>query len=171
MSELVPLLDELCALETTRQSRLLSRVEHARWQELQKLLTRELCDFSTGAGEERRSTLRVPCPLTVKVQSADAAFEGTAIDVSAGGIGVRAQLLPTIGEKVVLAHASGPPDVHFALDLPGHVVWLRKVAHPLGAGFGVAFDPGEPSQEQRLSQLLLFLLRRERQRLKLPPLK
>jgi hypothetical protein len=165
------LLDELCELESTRQARILSKFEHARWLELQKLLTRELCDFSTGSGEERRSTLRVPCPLDVKVQSADAAFVGTAIDVSAGGIGVRAQLLPAAGEHVRLLWAEEPKGQHFELDLPGHVVWLRKIPHALGAGFGVAFDPRDRAQEQALSQLLLFLLRRERKRLELPALK
>ncbi len=170
MSSVVPLLDELCALESARQARPLSKAERARWLELQKLLTRELCDFSTGGGEERRATLRVPCPLTVKVQSAHAAFDCTAIDVSAGGLGVSAQLLPSIGEHVTLAHAVSPEGDRFELGLPGHVVWLRKIQHPLGAGFGIAFDL-EAGQERKLSELLLYLLRREKQKHELPPLK
>jgi hypothetical protein len=168
MSQLLPLLDELCELESTRLQRILSKFERARWLELQKLLTRELCDFSTGGGEERRTTLRVPCPLDVKVQSADAAFVGTAIDVSAGGIGVRAQLLPAVGERVSLLWAEEPRGSHFPLDLPGHVVWLRKINHALGPGFGIAFDPRTDEQEHRLTQVLLFLLRRERARQQLP---
>src|SRR5689334_17973785 len=131
-SATLPLLDELCALETTRQTRILSKSERGRWLELQKQLTRELCDFTTGSGEERRVTLRVPCPLQVKVQSPHAGFEGTAIDVSAGGIGVRANLLPTIGEQVTLVWAEEPKGEHFQLELPGHVVWLRKINHALG---------------------------------------
>jgi hypothetical protein len=170
MSEALPLLDELCALETLRQTRILSKAERARWLDLQKQLTRELCNFSTGSGEERRATLRVPCPLEVKVESSHATFLGTAIDVSSGGIGVHAGLLPAAGEQVTLLWAEEPKGKHFQLDLPGHVVWLRKINHALGAGFGVAFDPTNAEQDQRLAQLLLFLLRKERQRLQLPPL-
>jgi len=72
MSSTLPLLDELCALETLRQTRVLSKAERGRWLELQRLLIPDLCHFSTGGGEERRVTLRVPCPLDVKVQSAHA---------------------------------------------------------------------------------------------------
>jgi hypothetical protein len=172
MSErILSLLDELCALETLRVTRIHSKAERARWLELQRLLTRELCDFSTGGGEERRATLRVPCPLNVRVEGEHAAFEGTAIDVSAGGIGIRAQLLPSVGEQVKLAWAQEPDGQRFQLELPGHVVWLRKVNHALGAGFGVAFDLADEASQARLSQLLLYLLRHERKRLQLPPLK
>ena len=161
--EILQLLDELCELETARQGRALAGPEHARWLELQKRLTRELCDFSTGA-EEKRKSLRVPCPLEVRVVSADNAFVGTAIDVSAGGIGVSAGLLPALGESVRLMWASDGKELRFELDIPGHVVWLRKLNHELGAGFGVAFAPETPTQEQRIGELLLYLLRRERQK-------
>ncbi len=155
-------LDELCDLEATRLARILSKFERLRWLELQKTLTRALCDFSTSAGEERRTTLRVACPLDVKVQSDDATFIGRAIDVSAGGIGVHAGLLPALGERVTLLYADDPPGSHFPLDIPGHVVWLRKLQHELGPGFGVVFQPETELQERRLGELLLFLLRRER---------
>jgi hypothetical protein len=164
------LLDELCALEQTRQARLLSKPELHRWRDLQKQLTRALCDFTTASGMERRDTLRVPCPLEVRVQSSGSVFSGTAIDVSAGGIGVRASLLPAMGERVVLLSADEPPGAHFQLEVPGHVVWLRKLQHPLGAGFGVAFDPETPEHEARLAQLLLAMLRREREHRSQAPL-
>jgi hypothetical protein len=158
-------LDELCDLESLRLTRLLSKFEHARWIELQRLLTRTLCDFSTGGGMERRVTLRVPCPLEVKVQGDHTAFLGTAIDVSAGGIGVSSGLLPAQGEAVHLVWAEEPKSrTRFELDLPGHVVWLRKQKHELGPGFGIAFDPSDAVHEQRMAQLLLYLLRRERDR-------
>src|SRR5262249_30266382 len=113
---------------------------------------------------ERRGTLRVACPFEVKVASAGSVFPGTAIDVSAGGIGVRASLLPSLGERVML-HEATEAGQRFDLRIPAHVVWLRKQKHELGPGFGLAFDPENEAQERRLSQLLLFLLRRQRARL------
>jgi hypothetical protein len=163
MDDVTALLDELCELESARQTRLLSKPEHERWQALQKTLTRALCDFSTGA-EERRATLRVPCPLAVKVATPYATFDATAIDVSAGGIGVKSALLPGVGERVVLVSAHDPEGREFVLGIAGHVVWLRKLQHELGAGFGIAFEPENDTQRQHLAELLLFLLRRERAR-------
>lgn len=157
------LLDELCELESARLTRPLSPPEHARWLELQKTLTRALCDFSTGA-EERRATLRVPCPLAVKVATPHATFDATAIDISDGGIGVKSALLPGLGERVVLVSAHDPDGGAFVLGIAGHVVWLRKLQHELGAGFGIAFEPENETQRQHLAALLLFLLRRERAR-------
>jgi hypothetical protein len=162
MNPVLQQLDELCDLEAIRQTRILSKFERARWSELQKTLTRALCDASTAAAIERRNTLRLNCPLEVRVESAGAIFVGTAIDVSAGGIGVRASLLPAAGERVTLLSAEDPPGAHFELAIPGRVVWLRKLQHELGAGFGIAFDPqGEPD-ERKLAELLLYLLRKER---------
>lgn len=169
VDDTLALLDELCALEAIRQQRILSRPELARWQALQRQLTRALCDFATGdEALERRNTLRVQCPLSLRIASSDTVFEGIAIDLSAGGVGVRSDLLPSIGEAVTLLSAEEPETGtaasknRFDLNIPGHVVWLRKLQHELGPGFGIAFDPQGPAEERRLAQLLLYLLRRER---------
>jgi hypothetical protein len=165
VADTVQLLDELCDLETARQARLLSKPEQERWAELQRELTTAMCDFSVQGGsgaEERRATLRIPCPLEVTVASGGSTFKGTAIDLSAGGIGITAGILPALGEPVVLVSADEPPGTHFVLGLSGHVVWLRKLTHPSGAGFGIAFEPENETQRRHLAELLLFLLRRVR---------
>lgn len=162
--DLLARFDELCTLESERLTRVLSKPEHERWCALQKLLMPALCDFTTSA-QERRETLRLPCPLGVVIVSGDTTFEGTAIDVSAGGVGVRANLLPALGERLTLVCAEEPAGTRFVLGLEGHVVWLRKLTHPLGAGFGIAFGGETESQRRHLAQLLLFLLRKQRPKL------
>lgn len=159
------LLDELCYLETVRVERALDEQQTRRWLELQRLLQRAMCDFAT-AGDERRTRVRVPCPLRVRLASDELEFDGTAIDIGEGGIGVQADLLPALGERLVLLYGEGLNQQsqlgRFELHLPGHVVWMRKAHSDLGPGFGVAFDPQTREQESRLAQLLLTLLRQRR---------
>ena len=155
----VELLDELCMLEELRMQRTLEPEEARRWVELQRSLSRAMCE--EGIPDERRAYLRVTTPLTVRVVSAGMTFDATAIDLGAGGMGLKSDVLPTVHEKLQLAYARTPSGEQFELGLPAAVVWVRKSQHELGAGFGVAFAPENRTQDGFVAELLLSLLRRE----------
>jgi hypothetical protein len=157
----VELLDELVMLEMLRSQRNLEGDEALRWVELQRMLTRELCEVPV-AVDERRQYLRVVTPLVVRVVSPGAIFRATAIDLGAGGMGLKADVLPFPGETLTLEWARTPAGEQFDLDLPARVMWMRKATHELGAGFGIAFQPQSHQQDHRVSALLLTLLRQER---------
>jgi PilZ domain len=159
----VELLDELLMMEMLRGQRELEPEEARRWVELQRILTRELCDTPV-AVDERRQYLRVATPLLVWVVSPGASFQATALDLGAGGMGLSAGVLPFPGENVVLEWARSPvsPSDQFRLDLPARVMWMRKATHELGPGFGVAFQPAHRDHDRAISELLLMLLRHER---------
>jgi len=159
----VELLDELLMMEMLRGQRDLEPEEAVRWIELQRQLTRELCETPLSV-DERRQYLRVATPLAVWVVSPGASFEATALDLGAGGMGLRADVLPFPGEQVLLewARSPAPSSDQFRLDLPARVMWMRKATHELGPGFGVAFQPERREHDHRLSELLLTLLRHER---------
>jgi hypothetical protein len=160
---IVELLDELVMMEMLRVQRALEPEEARRWVELQRILTRELCDVPRPV-DERRQYLRVAQPLLVRVVSPGASFQATVLDLGAGGMGLRADLLPFPGEQVVLEWACSPlsPDQQFRLDLPARVMWMRKATHELGPGFGISFQPSSREHDHRISELLLKLLRQER---------
>lgn len=159
----VELLDELCMLEELRAQRPLEPIEARRWVELQRYLAEKLCEGRKY--DERRDYLRVTTPLAVHVVSPGTAFDATSVDLGAGGMGLRADVLPFVGEEVTLEWAQSPSGEKFALDLPAKVVWMRKANHELGAGFGVSFAPQHRGQEHAVAILLLWLLRRERKNL------
>ncbi len=160
---IVELLDELLMMEMLRGQRPLEAPEARRWVELQRRLTRELCE-SPIAVDERRQYLRVATPLVVRVLSPGANFEGTVLDLGAGGMGLRADVLPFPGEIITLewARMPAPSEVQFPLELPARVMWMRKATHELGPGFGIAFQPETREHNHRISSLLLTLLRQER---------
>jgi hypothetical protein len=160
----VELLDELLMMEMLRGQRNLEPEEALRWIELQRTLTRELCETPLQV-DERRQYLRVATPLLVWVVSPGASFEATALDLGAGGMGLSAGVLPFPGENVVLEWARSPSlgSDQFRLDLPARVMWMRKATHELGPGFGVAFQPAHREHDRSISELLLTLLRHERQ--------
>jgi hypothetical protein len=159
----VELLDELLMMEMLRSQRQFEPEEARRWVELQRILTRELCDVPRHV-DERRQYLRVAQPLVVRVVSPGASFEATVLDLGAGGMGLRADVLPFPGEHIVLDWARSPsaPNEEFRLDLPARVMWMRKATHELGPGFGIAFQPSSHEHDYRVSELLLRLLRQER---------
>jgi hypothetical protein len=157
---IVDLLDELLMMEMLRGQRPLEPEEALRWVELQRMLTRELCE--PVAVDERRQYLRVPTPLTVRVLSPGANFEATVLDLGAGGMGLKAELLPFPGEHVHLDSALSPSGQLHPLDLPARVAWMRKATHELGPGFGISFEPSTREHNHRISELLLTLLRHER---------
>jgi len=159
----VELLDELLMMEMLRGQRDLEPEEARRWVELQRILTRELCE-SPITVDERRQYLRVATPMLVWVVSPGASFQATVLDLGAGGMGLSAGVLPFPGEEVILewARSTSVPSDQFSLDLPARVMWMRKATHELGPGFGVAFQPRLREHDHRISELLLTLLRYER---------
>jgi hypothetical protein len=158
---IVDLLDELLMMEMLRGQRELEPVEERRWAELQRTLTRELCE-TPNAVDERRQYLRVATPLSVRVLSPGANFQATVLDLGAGGMGLKAEVLPFPGEEVRLDWALSPSGDKYQLDLVAKVMWMRKAIHELGPGFGIAFVPSTRDQVRRISELLLTLLRHER---------
>jgi c-di-GMP-binding flagellar brake protein YcgR len=160
----VELFDELLMMEMLRGQRNLEPDEARRWVELQRMLTRELCDSQAGQPkiDERRQYLRVATPLAVRVVSPGANFEATVLDLGAGGMGLRADVLPFPGEHLTLEWARTPMGEQFDLDLPARVMWMRKATHELGPGFGISFRTESRLHDQRVSTLLLTLLRQER---------
>jgi hypothetical protein len=159
----VELLDELLMLEMLRGQRDLEPPEALRWIELQRLLSRELCEVPQ-IPTEKRQYLRVATPLTVRVVSAGTTFDATAIDLGAGGMGLRADVVPSVRELVMLDDARTQAGERFELGVPAKVVWTRKVSHELGSGFGVSFQPETRTHDRRVSALLMMLLRVERAR-------
>jgi hypothetical protein len=157
----VELLDELLMMEMLRVQRPLEPAEARRWVELQRHLTRELCEAPL-AVDERRDYLRVSTELTVRVLSPGANFDATVLDLGAGGMGLRAGVLPFVGETVHLESATSPAGTTTVLDLPARVQWMRKATHELGPGFGIAFRPESREHNHRISEMLLTLLREER---------
>jgi hypothetical protein len=158
----VDLFDELLMMEMLRSQRHLEPEEARRWVELQRHLTRELCEVPHNI-DERRQYLRVATPLNVRVLTPGANFPAVVLDLGAGGMGLRADVLPFPGEQVTLAWAEMPSAEHYELDLPARVIWMRKATHELGPGFGIAFEPQTHEQDHRIAALLLILLRQERE--------
>ena len=144
----VELLDELLMMEMLRGQRNLEPEEARRWVELQRQLTRELCETPprNSSIDERRQYLRVATPLVVRVVSPGANFEATVLDLGAGGMGLRADRAAV--SRRASSRSSGrarrSPASSSALDLPARVMWMRKATHELGPGFGIAFQPREP---------------------------
>jgi hypothetical protein len=161
----VELLDELLMMEMLRGQRNLEPEEAVRWIELQRGLAREMCEVPV-AVDEQRQYLRVATALVVRVVSPGANFQATVLDLGAGGMGLKADVLPFPGEHLSLEWARSPSGEQFALDLPARVMWMRKATHELGPGFGIAFRPETREQDHRVSALLLTLLRQERSRVK-----
>jgi c-di-GMP-binding flagellar brake protein YcgR len=157
---IVDLIDELLMLEEQRLQRPLEAIEARRWIELQRFLTMKLCEERRY--DERRDFFRMNQPFTVHVVSAGTVFDATAIDLGAGGMGLSAGVLPSVGEDVTIEWAESASGERFQLDLPARVVWMRKAPHEMGPGFGVSFAPQHRSQEHAIAQLVLWLLRRER---------
>jgi hypothetical protein len=159
----VELLDELLMMEMLRGQRNLEPEEALRWVELQRGLAREMCEVPV-AVDEMRQYLRVATSLVVRVVTPGANFQATVLDLGAGGMGLKADVLPFPGERLTLEWARSPSGEQWELMLPAKVVWMRKATHELGAGFGIAFQPETRDQDHRVSALLLTLLREERTR-------
>jgi hypothetical protein len=94
--------------------------------------------------------------------SAGAAFDATVLDLGAGGMGLRASILPFVGELLTLEDARSASGERYELGVPAKVMWMRKLTHELGPGFGVSFQPENRTHDRRVSALLLRLLQNER---------
>lgn len=111
-------------------------------------------------GAERRTAIRVPGELGVRLYVGEQQVKGIVRDVGEGGVGVRALFAPP--EGAVLDVELIPKKVS-ALNHPpraqAQVAWVRPVA---GAGYdlGLAFVGHDDAHRRRVRRMVAELLRR-----------
>lgn len=100
---------------------------------------------------DRRRMPRVPVDREASLRVGDLRLPGRVLDVGAGGVFLRTDLLVEVGER-------GQLETEGAAAVAVRVVWLRGAAHTLGPGLGLAFDARDPNGERAALELVLALL-------------
>lgn len=94
---------------------------------------------------DRRTSSPVRMPVTMSVELAHdelgEAFEADAVNVSAGGLGIRSAMLPDIGQRMTCRFAM--PELDGPCEAEGEVVWASDTGADAGE-FGIRFDTLEP---------------------------
>jgi len=109
---------------------------------------------------EQRRAARVPVDLPARARLGDVAIEGRAVDLSQGGVFVRAA---SDGHAIAdelsdVAVEINLPDAEWPLVVTGEVRWIET--DPDRAGFGVRFHSMEVKERRLLAN---FVLRRTAQ--------
>jgi Tfp pilus assembly protein PilZ len=78
--------------------------------------------------------------------------DGSTVDLGMGGAFVHTRNLPNVGEPVVVLLAS--PTAWDELELAGRVRWVHDGQAGKERGFGVKFDPIDPTLAKALYELL-----------------
>ena len=107
------------------------------------------------AAHERRSNVAVRVPLDVLVSLAhrdyDEPFEADAVNLSTGGLSMRAAYLPEVGSR--LACRFECPPLGAPLEAEGEVVWAADVGEHMGE-FGVRFIALDARSEDAIRALV-----------------
>lgn len=110
------------------------------------------------AGLERRDPTAPRIPLDLLVQLShedyDEPFDADSVDVSRGGLALRADYLPEIGDRL-RCRFECPPDGE-AIELDGEVVWAHDAGERSGE-FGLRFHELDLHAEGSLQKLLTSL--------------
>ena len=107
---------------------------------------------------EQRRAARVPVDLPARARLGDVDIEGRAIDLSQGGVFVRAHADAIADELLDVAVEINLPDAEWPLVVSGEVRWVET--DPDRAGFGVRFHSMEVKERRLLAN---FVLRRTAQ--------
>ena len=95
----------------------------------------------------------MPLEMRLRFRTGEALeHEGSTVDLGMGGAFVQTRHLPSIGESVVVLLTS--PTAWDPLELGGKVRWVHDGLAGKERGFGVKFDPIEPSRARALYELL-----------------
>lgn len=103
--------------------------------------------------DERRTSVRVPGDLPVKVHAGDKALAGTILDLGEGGVRVHLPGGAVEGDTVDVEL-----DGEHAPRATAKVSW--KKARDSGLDLGLHFESQAPAHRQRLRRLVLEILRR-----------
>lgn len=148
--QLGTLIDELEDLERHR------RFSEAWKRERNAVERRLLALLSPNVEVERRSALRVPCDLWVRIHSARSTRPGVIDDVGTGGVFVSTLMRAEVGQTLLIEIPEDPVARTAAVRVPGKVAWTGSKRRQ---GLGVAFDPPIPTTERALHRMVLRLLR------------
>jgi hypothetical protein len=107
---------------------------------------------------EQRRAARVPVDLPARARLGDIAIEGRAIDLSQGGVFVKAHPNDLDRHALDVSVEIDFPDVEWPLIVTGEVRWVDL--DPERSGFGIRFHPMEVQARRLLAN---FVLRRTAQ--------
>jgi len=107
---------------------------------------------------EQRRAARVPVDLPLRARLGDVAIEGRAVDLSQGGVFVRAHGHELADDLLDVAVEINLPGAEWPLLVTGEVRWIETA--PERAGFGVRFHSMEVRERRLLAN---FVLRRTAQ--------
>lgn len=148
--ELSALLAELEYLEQHR------RFSEAWKRERNEVEHRLLSLLSPTVRAERRTRVRVPCDLWVRVHATRSIRPGVIDDMGAGGVFISTLMRAEVGQTLLIEIPEDTLARTAAIRVPGKVAWTGSKRRE---GLGIAFDPPIPATERALHRLLLRLLR------------
>ena len=98
--------------------------------------------------EKRQAGPRVATAIEITVLSADASQTSTVLNLSSGGIFIKADNpLPIDSPLSMWFHLPGDPE---RMDVQGRVVWIKQKSSVLPAGMGVQFTELSPAHQEKI---------------------
>ncbi|MBX3272723.1 MAG: PilZ domain-containing protein, partial [Sandaracinaceae bacterium] len=106
--------------------------------------------------ERRAKATRVPLDLWIRLahEDFDESFDADAVDLSEGGLALRAEYLPEIGDRLRCQFESPPTGAE--IEVGGEVVWAHEAGERSGE-FGIRFDPLDEHMQESLQELVRHL--------------
>jgi Tfp pilus assembly protein PilZ len=157
--EFSELVDELAELEVERTGTGvgLSGERAARRTRIERRLMHLMC-VDIGV-DERRSSIRVPTNLVVRLKAAGHVATGKMTNVGAGGAFIEVALPVAVRDDVLVTIERPPASLEHSFQLRGRVAWLASADGRRCAGFGMSFAAASDADERRLRRLVLDVLR------------
>lgn len=106
--------------------------------------------------ERRAHATRVPLDLFIRLAHEDyeEPFDADGVDISTGGLALRADYLPEVGDRLRCTFEGPPTGEEIAVD--GEVVWAHDAGERSGE-FGIRFDPVDEHVQESLRSLVRHL--------------
>lgn len=106
--------------------------------------------------ERRAHATRVPLDLWIRLAHEDyeETFDADGVDISTGGLALRADYLPEVGDRLRCSFESPPTGEEIAVD--GQVVWAHEAGERSGE-FGLRFDAVDEHVQEHLRELVRHL--------------
>ena len=106
--------------------------------------------------ERRAHATRVPLDLWIRLAHEDyeETFDADGVDISTGGLALRADYLPEVGDRLRCSFESPPTGEEIAVD--GQVVWAHEAGERSGE-FGLRFAAVDEHVQEHLRELVRHL--------------